>query len=74
MLLWDGLHQALALNVTQEAQWQQLKLDEASLRTKLQVLRQDTGSVVSVELAKSTPDLAIVLGLLADGRSTASSG
>jgi hypothetical protein len=71
ILLWDGLHRALELNAAQEAQWQQLKLDETTLHTRLQVQRQDTGSLVDVELAKSAPDLAVVLGLLADGRGAA---
>ena len=69
--LLDELHTTLALTNAQEALWQQLKTDETTMQTRLQVLRQDTGSLVDVELAKTTPDLVAIMGIFEDSRNAA---
>lgn len=69
--LFDEVHTALLLTAAQEALWQQLKADEAALEIKLQVLRQDTGALVDVELAKPAPDLVAILGVFEDSRNAA---
>jgi hypothetical protein len=71
LLLSAELHTTLALNATQEAQWQQLKADETTLQTALETQRQATRALVDAELARTAPDLVVIVGIFEDGRDDA---
>jgi Spy/CpxP family protein refolding chaperone len=69
-LLATDVHVALALTTLQETQWQQLKADEAALRTQLDTTRQSTAAAIDAELARNVPDFDAIETALESAQDT----
>ena len=68
IVLQSSIHTALALDTTQEAAWQQLQTDAATLRTSLETSRAAVQAVITAELARTTPDLVAIEDAIAAAR------
>ncbi len=60
VLLDDMLHAKLGLAAGQEALWLVLDAEDATLDTQMQTSRDALRALVTTELAKETPDLALI--------------